>query len=143
MRYTKRIHGFLVLLINERRQRQAKGEKLDEYIMTWMMELANDAEYPAENIAQRYIYTIIGSMHTVTAAVVNTVYDLCERPDYVEPLRQEVAQVLEETDGWQKETANQMLRMDSFLKEVQRMNPPSARMLNYSKSLYFSCNHRT
>jgi hypothetical protein len=56
---------------------------LDEDIITWMMELANDDEYPAENIAQRYIYTIIGSMHTVTAAVADTIYDLCDKQDYI------------------------------------------------------------
>lgn len=126
---TKRIHEFLVPMINERRQRQAEGEELDGDIITWMMELANDREYPAENIAQRYIYTIIGSMHTVTAAVVDTIYDLCERPEYLEPLRQEVADVLKHTDGWKRETGNKMLMMDSFMKEVQRLNPPSARML--------------
>ncbi|KAL2816441.1 cytochrome P450 [Aspergillus cavernicola] len=126
VQYTKRIHAYLVPLIDERRQQQAQGKKLDWDIITWMMELANDTEYPAENIAQRYIYTIIGSLHTVTAAVVDTVYDLCERPDYVESLRQEVVDVLRETNGWRKDTASKMLMMDSFMKEVQRVNPPSA-----------------
>ena len=82
-RCTKRIHEFLVPLVNDRRQRQARGDELEEDIITWMMELANDDEYPAENIGQRYIYTIIGSMHTVTAAVVNTIYDLCDKQAYI------------------------------------------------------------
>jgi cytochrome P450 len=92
-----------------------------------MMELANESESPAENLAQRYIYTIIGSMHTVTAAVVDTVYDLCGRREYIEPLREETEQVLLEDGGWGKGTTNKMLKMDSFMKEVQRVHPPSAR----------------
>jgi hypothetical protein len=67
-------------------------------------------------------------MHTVTAAVLDMVYDLCEHREYLEPLRQEVTDVLEENDGWKKETANQMFMMDSSMKEVQRLNTPSARM---------------
>lgn len=125
--YTKRIHEFLVPLINQRRLQQTQGKVLDEDIVTWMMELANDHEYPAENIAQRYIYTIIGSMHTVTGAVIDTIYDLCARPEYIDPLRQEVSQALSEEGGWQKGTGNRMLMMDTFMKEVQRINPPSAR----------------
>lgn len=93
------------------------------------MELANDDEHPAGNIAQRYIYTIIGSIHTVTGAVIDTIYDLCARPEYIEPLRGEVLQALEEEGGWKNGTGSRMLMMDSFMKEVQRVNPPSAREL--------------
>jgi cytochrome P450 len=121
--------------VNERRQRQARGEELDEDIITWMMELANDDEYPAENIAHRYIYTIIGTMHTVTAAVVDTIYDLCDKQDYIKPLREEVLQAMKEEGGWTKGTGNKMLMMDSFMKEVQRVNPPSARKSKVSQSL--------
>jgi Cytochrome P450 len=117
----------LIPVINERRKILAEGGTLDEDIITWMMELANEKEYPAENLAQRYIYTIIGSMHTVTAAVVDTIYDLCARPEYIPELREEVEQVLAEDGGWQKSTTNKMQKMDSFMKEVQRVNPPSAR----------------
>jgi ent-kaurene oxidase len=134
-RYTERIHQFLVPMIEDRRKRQAQGEVLDGDIITWMMELANDNEYPAANIAQRYIYTIIGSMHTVTAAVVDTIYDLCARPEYIEPLREEALGVLKTSGGWQKETSSRLLMMDSFMKEVQRVNPPSARTF----SLFVIC----
>ena len=74
--------------------------RTEEDVITWMMELASENESPAENLAQRYIYTIISSMHTVTAAVVDTVYDLCARPEYIEPLREEIAQVLLEDSEW-------------------------------------------
>ena len=65
-------------------------------------------------------------MHTVTSAIKDTLYDICARSEYVDPLREELEHVLKEDKGWQKGTAAKMQKLDSFIKEVQRLNPPSA-----------------
>ena len=125
----QRIHALLIPVINKRRQRElADGELYEksEDLIQWMMDLANEEEAPSNKLATRYVYTIIGSMHTVTSAIKDTLYDICERPEYLEPLREELERVLEEDNGWRKGTAAKMQRMDSFMKEVQRLNPPSA-----------------
>lgn len=50
-------------------------------------------------------------------------FELATRPEYVEPLRQEVQQALENHGGWEKEGIESMLKLDSFIKECQRFNP--------------------
>lgn len=125
----RRIHTLLIPVINERREEEAtKGESYEKPadVIQWMMDLANEKESPPENLATRYVYTIIGSMHTVTSAIKDTLYDICARPEYLKPLREELEHVLKEDEGWQKATATKMRRLDSFMKEVQRLNPPSA-----------------
>lgn len=124
-----RIHSLLIPVINERREKEATiGESYEKPtdVIQWMMDLANEKESPPENLATRYVYTIIGSMHTVTSAIKDTLYDICARPEYVDPLREELEHILREDRGWQKGTAAKMQRLDSFMKEVQRLNPPSA-----------------
>ena len=64
-------------------------------------------------------------------AAVNALFDLCARPHLVEPLRLEAEAVLAESDGrWQLKTIKQLKRLDSFLKESLRFNPPDSRMSN-------------
>lgn len=101
--------------------------KKPEDIIQWMMDLANEQETDAANLASRYVYTILGSMHTVRSAIIDTLYDICAHPEYLQPLRDEIGQALREDGHWQKGTAAKLLKTDSFMKEVQRLNPPSAR----------------
>ncbi|KAF7513027.1 hypothetical protein GJ744_011293 [Endocarpon pusillum] len=56
----------------------------------------------------------------------HSLYDMIARPEYLEPLREEIKQVMEEDGGWQKTTISKMRKMDSFVKEAQRMSPASA-----------------
>lgn len=125
----QRIHNLLIPVINQRRENEAaKGETYEKPadVIQWMMDLANETESPPDNLATRYVYTIIGSMHTVTSAIKDTLYDICARPEYVQPLREELEHVLQEDEGWKKGTASKTRKLDSVMKEVQRLNPPSA-----------------
>jgi cytochrome P450 len=48
-------------------------------------------------------------------------YRLVDNPDYVEPLRQEVEAVLAE-EGWTKAGIDKMYKIDSFIRETQRLD---------------------
>jgi hypothetical protein len=47
-------------------------------------------------------------------------YRLLSNPEYIEPLRQEVEAVVAE-EGWTKASIDKMHKIDSFLRETQRM----------------------
>jgi hypothetical protein len=47
-------------------------------------------------------------------------YRLLDNPEYIEPLRQEVEAVVAE-EGWTKAAIDKMYKLDSFLREAQRM----------------------
>ncbi|KAK5310325.1 hypothetical protein LTR93_012057 [Exophiala xenobiotica] len=64
------------------------------------------------------------SFHTTTSVLVQTLYDLVARPEYIEPLRLEIRHVLSEHDGQLTNSAmEQLKKMDSFMKESQRFSP--------------------
>jgi Cytochrome P450 len=48
-------------------------------------------------------------------------YHLAAEPKYASALREEVEAVVKEL-GWTKEALDRMLKIDSFLKESQRLN---------------------
>ncbi|KAI4250738.1 MAG: hypothetical protein LQ352_005273 [Teloschistes flavicans] len=63
--------------------------------------------------------------------VVHVLYDLASHPEYVEPLREEIRDTSNEDGGWQKSSFSKLRKLDSFIKESQRFNPPS--MLSYHR----------
>ncbi|KAI0206355.1 cytochrome P450 [Astrocystis sublimbata] len=130
------IHDFLEPIIEERMATDAKyntrGQMTsDQYekpndVMQWMMDIATDEEYTPDNLANRFVYTIMGSVRSVVEVVMNCVYELVQRPEYIEPIREEMRQILAEDGGWGKRSAGRMLKTDSFIKEISRFYPPSA-----------------
>ena len=51
----------------------------------------------------------------------HVLYDLAAFPEYIEPLREEV-ETITAVDGWTKAAMGKMRKLDSFLKESQRLN---------------------
>ena len=129
-RSLRRITLILTPMIEERRLKektQGSAYEKPEDVIQYMMDLANEKESNPEAIATRYVFTILGSMHIVMEGLVDTLYEIIARPEYLIPLRTEMEQVLTETDGWQKGTALKMRKLDSFMKEAQRQHPPISR----------------
>ncbi len=48
-------------------------------------------------------------------------YRLLAHPEYIEPLRQEVDAVVSE-EGWTKDGIDKMHKIDSFIRETQRLD---------------------
>lgn len=58
--------------------------------------------------------------------MVQTMFELAGRPEYVLPLREEIRTCVEEHGGFTKEGLNAMHKLDSFIREAQRWNPLDA-----------------
>lgn len=117
----------LIPMIVERRRCQAndpKYEKPKDYLQ-WMMDIAKPNEAAPQSIAHRQLVSGLGSLNTTTTAAVQTLYDICDHPEYFEPLREEILSALTLDGGWDKTTINKLHGFDSFMKESQRVNPPS------------------
>lgn len=50
----------------------------------------------------------------------NALFDLAIRPEYVEPLRAEIEEVVA-AHGWTKEAMGHLVKLDSFMKESSRL----------------------
>lgn len=66
----------------------------------------------------------MASMHTSAHAVTQPIFDLAARPEYLDPLREEVLRVFHEEGGkFTKRGVMNMRKLDSFMKESLRLNP--------------------
>ncbi|GBF67140.1 ent-kaurene oxidase P450 [Trichophyton mentagrophytes] len=124
---------FIGPIIRERREaeaRQGKDYQKHEDLLQWMMDGANEKESNPDMIAHIELLLTLASIHTSSMASSNVMYDLCAHPEYFEPLREEMLSARREDGGWRKTTLTKLRKLDSFLKESQRMNPPSQLAFN-------------
>ncbi|KAH6633466.1 cytochrome P450 [Boeremia exigua] len=68
----------------------------------------------------------IAAIHTTTMAVTHMVYDLATYPEYVRVLRDEIKAALAASGGvYNRDCIAKMVKTESFMKESQRLHPPS------------------
>ncbi|KAL8941984.1 MAG: hypothetical protein Q9216_001917 [Gyalolechia sp. 2 TL-2023] len=92
--------------------------------LQWMTDNAKGEEAEKEFISTIQLKLSFAAIHTSAAAPTQQLYDLCARPEYIEPLRQEIEEVMAEHKGMMtKQSLKQLTKMDSFMKECQRFNP--------------------
>jgi cytochrome P450 len=96
-----------------------------------MMDDANESDSTPEKLAHRLLILILASVHTTTMTGACAFYDLYARPESFQPLREEIEARLREEGGWGKTTLTKMNKVDSFLKESQRISPASSRNIIY------------
>ena len=96
-------------------------------LLQWMIEMATPEECNAPELAHRQLVMSLASIHTTAMQTTHTLFDMIAHPEYIDPLREEVKQVLSEDGGWKKPTLTKMRKMDSFMKEAQRISPASLR----------------
>ncbi len=97
-------------------------------LMSWMMEIASEDEGDPASLAHLEVVMSLASIHTSQMNAVHCLYDLIARPDYVEPIREEIRKVMKEDGGWmqwQKSSFTRLRKLDSFMRESQRWNPPT------------------
>ena len=126
LRQAKRL---MIPLVRRRRDPTSNAE--DERhvdLLQWMMEIAKPNEADEAHLAHRQLLLSFAAIHTTTMAAVNALYDLCAYPETLSSLREEIELTLAENGGWSKAAISKMGKLDSFLRESQRINPPALSM---------------
>lgn len=100
-------------------------------LLQWLLDGASASERRDPDFMTReQLQLSLVAIHTTTMAVVNALYEIAARLEYVEPLREELRTVLQRTDGhFTKSTLDNLKKLDSFMKESHRHNPSSFGML--------------
>jgi cytochrome P450 len=108
---------------NELRAAEKEGRKpeLPDDSIEWFRSSANGRTYPEIWIQLGLVQVAI---QTTSDLMCQTVLNICAYPEYVEPLRQEIIEVLG-TRGLSKEGLAELRLLDSFIKETQRLKPVS------------------
>jgi cytochrome P450 len=67
------------------------------------------------------IFLNIASIHTTSLLLAHVVLNLATYASYyIEPLREEISRIVKE-EGWSKPSFEKMRKLDSFVKESQRV----------------------
>lgn len=128
---------------------QVKKSKGGGDLMRYILSHYED-EPPMEHLARDQLSASFAAMHTTTICITQTLFDLAARPEYIGPLREELASVME-TDGaldgrLHKQSMGKLVKMDSVVRESQRTNPPGLvsmlRRITARKGLLLSTGHR-
>ncbi|KAK1970203.1 cytochrome P450 [Colletotrichum sublineola] len=112
-------------IVEERRREKKaaldRGEEEPEYndCIDWCEESSDDA---SSDPAMMQLGLSFAALHTTSDLITQVMLDLARNPDYFEPLRKEITDVIR-TDGWSRMGLYKMRLLDSFCKETQRLHP--------------------
>ncbi|KAH9919404.1 cytochrome P450 [Fomitopsis serialis] len=110
----------------EERQKKLKvlgddwTDKPNDYLM-WMIDEANREGQPTQVILEGIMVSNFAAIHTSSNSMTHAIYHLAGAPEYAAVLREEVENVIKE-DGWTKVAFGKMWKLDSFMRESQRIN---------------------
>jgi cytochrome P450 len=138
--YIRRIHRHHQtardLLIPELMRRRAQAanahmgsDKKPDDMLQWIEDESSGEDLRPERNVDRQLGLCFGATDGTTNLIVNVIYDLAARwSQYGPELRSEIEDSLREDEGAVRQsTVNRLSKLDSFMKESQRLNPLSAR----------------
>ncbi|KAJ7254606.1 cytochrome P450 [Mycena rebaudengoi] len=121
----RRALRYLGPMLNERLAKEAElggdWEGKPNDFVSWLLEKAEGSERTPPALAVRIMATNMAAIHTSSMALTHALYDLTTYPEHILPMREEAERVTRE-EGWTKPALNSMHKIDSFLRESQRMN---------------------
>ncbi|KAJ4258884.1 hypothetical protein NW762_007971 [Fusarium torreyae] len=82
----------------------------------WMLEISRGRQV---NYVNGQLFLSFAAIHTTTETITGCLLDIASYPEIVEPLRQEIIEVIGQ-HGWAKTSLYKLKLMDSFMKESQR-----------------------
>jgi hypothetical protein len=119
-------------------RRLGTGEKRRD-LLQWMVDSGKGKDKDPEQIIHTTLLLTRAALPTMVTAIVHCLYDLCNMPQHIPALREEITSCIA-THNWTFKALNHMRKLDSFVKESQRLNQNSLR--KYTPTPNFS-NHTT
>ncbi|KAJ7876710.1 cytochrome P450 [Mycena olivaceomarginata] len=116
---------FLGSLIEERLSKERElgpdwpGKPND--FVSWMLDMAEGEQRALGPLTLRILSVNMAAIHTTSMAFTQALFDLTTHPEHLLPMREEAERVVRE-EGWTKAALNSMVKIDSFLRESQRIN---------------------
>ncbi|KAF2494845.1 cytochrome P450 [Lophium mytilinum] len=126
----QRAEDFMVPIIKARRAAMEKGEfdenKPDDFLQWCLDQEGKTMNRKVERQAEIQLALSLGGIHTSSMMLTHSMYDLAARPELVALLREELQGLLDANNGkWNKTMLNDAWKLDSFMREVMRLNPSS------------------
>ncbi|KAJ7503871.1 cytochrome P450 [Mycena galericulata] len=115
---------FLGPIIDERLEKETEygrdwpGRPND--LVSWLLDVAEGEERTTPALALRVLATNMAAIHTTSMALTSMLFDLTTYPEHILPMREEAERVVAE-QGWSKASLANMHKIDSFIRESQRL----------------------
>ncbi|KAI1778213.1 cytochrome P450 [Hypoxylon cercidicola] len=116
----------MLLSVAEQRCQERDSKLLGQEVpyhadcIQWIMETSpRQKPWTAKRVVHELMAIWFGSVHALSTTITFAIHDLCLRPEYVEPLRQELTCEYEDFER----TAIGLPLLDSFIKESARLTP--------------------
>ncbi|KAJ4355937.1 uncharacterized protein N0V89_003962 [Didymosphaeria variabile] len=124
----KNLASFLEPVVRARQDAEKNDpdwQKPDD-MLTWLMNRQGEfGVRSTHQLAKLLLGLVFASIHTTTLTATNILYTLAVSTEYIEPLREEIRQVMGENgDTISTRALQQMMKLDSFMKETVRFYPP-------------------
>lgn len=100
---------------------QSRSAPVDLLQMLW--DDAQGEDKTPEFLAYTALAVSFAAIRTSSSVPTHLLYDLCARPEYVNPLREEIEAMLAEEGSFTKAGINKLEKLDSFMKESNRFSP--------------------
>ncbi|KAJ7302011.1 cytochrome P450 [Mycena albidolilacea] len=95
-------------------------------LISWLLELAEGNQRTPLDLTLRILGMNMVAIHKSSIAFTHAIFDLTTHPEHLLSMREEAERVVKE-EGWTKAALNSMVKIDSFLRESQRLNPTGPR----------------
>ena len=103
-------------------EREAQPNKPSDFLQ-WMSDSAVGPEKDKAFIASTQLMFNFAAIPKSVALCTQLLYDLCAMPQYIDPLQEEIEASLAEYGTFTTHSLLLLKKMDSFIKESQRLNP--------------------
>lgn len=111
-------------MVQERLQRLQNtdddhGDKPHDYL-TWLIEETQKARLNPDFVVQGILASNFSAVHTASNSITHALFNLAAHTQYMQPLREEVEDIIKEY-GWTYNAIKEMWKLDSFMRESQRL----------------------
>ncbi|KNZ75719.1 Ent-kaurene oxidase [Termitomyces sp. J132] len=98
----------------------ARHGNIENDIISWLLERAQGEQRTVRDITMRILTMNFAAIHSTSMVFTNVLFDLAAHPSFVTGLREEVERVIRE-EGLTPASFHKMVKLDSFIKESQRL----------------------
>ncbi|OSX67199.1 hypothetical protein POSPLADRAFT_1130463 [Postia placenta MAD-698-R-SB12] len=111
-------------MVQERLQRLQNtdddhGDKPHDYL-TWLIEETQKVKLSPDFVVQGILASNFSAVHTASNSITHALFNLAAHTQYMQPLREEVEDIIKE-HGWTYNAIKEMWKLDSFMRESQRL----------------------
>ncbi|KAH7930529.1 cytochrome P450 [Leucogyrophana mollusca] len=93
-------------------------------MISWLIDVSSKKDRNLRSLCLRILVLNFASLHTSAQGFTHALLHLATHPEFIDPLREEAETVIDQ-EGWTKASMKKLYKMDSFLKESQRLSGTS------------------